>query len=79
MKNWNAWAWICIAYTCTNCIIQIIYFSGMFILKQQTNETNLPLRMEIIRNSFLIQAQILAIAYVMITGKRKDDENKNKL
>ena len=54
----------------------------MFIMNQKTNAENLPLRLEIIRSLFGVGLQILAIAYIMITGKklehRMDELQKDK-
>jgi hypothetical protein len=46
----------------------------MFALKQQTNELNLPLRQKLVDLLSFIAAQTLAIVYVKITGKSKDDK-----
>jgi len=82
MKHWTVWEWICFMFSATICSVVLVYFLGMFLMNQQTNELNLPLRLEIIRSLFGVGLQILAIAYIMITGKKLENRiselQKNK-
>jgi hypothetical protein len=62
-------------FTCTVCACLVIYFVGMFVLRQQTNELNLPLRNKLVDLLGFIAAQTLAIVYIMLTGgKSKEDK-----
>jgi hypothetical protein len=58
-------------FGCTICACLLIYFIGMFALKQQTNTLNLPLRAKLVDLLSFMAAQILAIVYVKVTGKEK--------
>ncbi len=79
MKKWSIAEILLLVFGLTVCSCLLIYFVGMFALKQATNEANLPLRQKIVDLMSFIAAQILAIIYIIVNGKdNKNDNNLNK-
>ena len=69
MKNWDANQWVKFLLGVTVFIFLNTYILGAFILNQQTNETNLQLRMRMIDLLGFIVAQLLV-------GNNKNKEDK---
>ncbi len=68
MKKWSVDDWIRFIFAVMIGYCVCTYFTGMFILKQETNEINLQLRIALVGLLTFIAAQLL------IKKEKKDDE-----
>jgi len=59
VKNWNESQWVKFLLGVTVFLFLNSYIIGAFVLNQQTNEANLPLRMRMIDLLGFIVAQLL--------------------
>lgn len=77
MKNWNVWEWCCFIAILTAGIVEVMYFLGMFILRQETNASNIELRQQLLGIIQFQVAQVMAIIGIVVYAKyKRDDENK---
>ena len=81
MRNKSTWEVVILIFSWMIACVIVLYFAGMFLLRQETNEINLQLRTRIIDLISFIAAQILAIIYTKITGRfpEKEKEKKDEL
>ncbi len=70
MKNWTSEEWIRFVFTCCVCYCLSMYFTGMFILKQATNDANKELRMALVT--------LLTVVASNIVQNRSDNKKKDE-
>lgn len=73
MRKYSVWELICLMFAFTVCIVIVFYMLGAMIWNQQTNQMNLPLRMELIKMLNGIQGAIIAIAAMKINNLNKNN------
>ncbi len=66
--KWSSEEWIRFVFTCTVCYCLCMYFTGMFVLKQATNDLNKDLRMALVT--------LLTVVASNIVQNRRDKDNK---
>lgn len=75
-NRWSVWEWCCLLVIVFTGLIELIYFLGMFILKQETNEKNVELRQQLVGLLQFQIAQVMAIIGIVVYGKyKKTDKN----
>lgn len=75
MKNgWDVWGWCCFIAMCAVAIVEIMYFTGMFILKQETNVVNIELRKQFIGVFQFQVSQVMTIIGMVVAYKYKKDD-----
>jgi len=76
-NEWSTEDIIKVCFSITVCASILIYFCGMFILKQATNEMNKDLRLQLVTLLAFIAGQLLGRNSAK-SNEKNDEEKENK-